>query len=75
MQDVDIDRLFPGQEEIEPDLELIKFGYATIMKGYYTSNFSKLMGMLKYIINSGDIKDYKEEYYLLYRIYQKLNSK
>lgn len=74
MLDVDIDRIFPGQEEVEPDLELIKFGYATINKGIYTSNFSKLMGMLKFILNN-NIKDYKEEYYLLYRIYQKLNSR
>ncbi len=72
MLDIDVNILNPNQEEVEPDLEIIKFGYASIEKGIYTTSLGKLMGMLKYILNH-NVKDYKEEYYLLYKIYQKIN--
>ena len=72
MLDINVNIINPNQPEVEPDLELIKFGYASIERGIYTTSLGKLMGMFKYILNR-NIKDYKEEYFLLYKIYQKIN--
>ena len=68
---VTLTKNFPDVEEMEPDLELIKFGYASICNGRYLSNMDIYIAMLKYILVRNP-EEYEEEYRLLYSIYHKV---
>ena len=59
---------FPNIKELEPDKQIILFGYECAKTGVYIDDMDLIIGMLKYVLN-GRIKEYRKDYMKLYQLY------